>query len=147
LLMFHGKSGEPQTAEAVSDRFVRGITLGSGPGGEPGGLTGFQLAHDLLATKKRDTLPFDVFFDDWQRLIDSHGLVVDSLRTSATPREPDTREPRDVTYLLFLGGETQDHALLATVELKLSMAWNRTLGRFVVTEYVRNSVPNPRASR
>jgi hypothetical protein len=146
LLMFRGQPKERQTADATAETFVRALTHGSSPAEGAPDRTGFQAAHDLLADGKRDALPFDVFFDEWRRLTDSHGMIVDSVRTSEMSREW-TSESRDVTYLLFLGGENQEHADLVTMEIKLSMAYDRKNRRFVISNYSRTHVPNPRATR
>jgi hypothetical protein len=148
LLVFRGQPRELHTAEATADKFVRAITAGSSAPEGVQGKTGFQVAHELLSADKQEALPFDVFFDEWRRLTDSHGLVVDSYRKSEIPRhDPFTRESRDVTYVIFLGGENQEHADLATIEVRLKMAWDRKIRRFVINSYSAAHVPNPRATR
>jgi hypothetical protein len=146
LLLMKPNEDEP-SREEKADEFVRNLVAGSNPVGRGPGQTGYAAAYDLLVDRRREAIPFDVFFEEWSRLLDSKGFIVDYVRTSE-PRARDPRmEARVVKYVLFLGGDNQDHATLETVELKLNMTFNWKLGRYEVSEYSRANVPNPRATR
>jgi hypothetical protein len=146
LLLMKPKEVEP-SREEKADEFVRNLAEGSNPVGSGPGQTGYAAAYDLLADRRREAIPFDVFFEEWSRLLDSKGFIVDYVRTSEPRLRDPRREPRVVKYVLFLGGENQDHATLGTVELKLNMTFNWKLGRYEVSEFSRTDVPNPRATR
>jgi hypothetical protein len=137
----------PPTREEPAEAFVRGLQLASAVESGPAGRTGFAQAYDLLTDKKKEEVPFDVFLEDWSRLLDAKGFVVDSLRTSEPRPVQRNRADGDVAFLLFLGGERQEHATLETVELRLKMKFNWKTGSFEVSDYSRNHVPNPRATR
>jgi hypothetical protein len=127
--------------EIAADRFVAGIALGSGTDDE--GRTGFASAYDLLTESRRETLPFDVFFEEWSRLFDERGFVVDRVRDGNHQARGRSGDP--ICYLLFLGGEQQDHSKLSTIRLEITLLRNGT--RYTVSSYKLRDVPNPRATR
>jgi hypothetical protein len=135
------------TREEPAESFVRGLALANGVESGPAGRTGFAAAYAQLSERRKEDMPFDVFLEDWSRLLDAKGFVVDYVRTSEPHPVRRNRADGDVSFLLFLGGEKQDHASLETVELKLAMKFNWKNGTFEVSDYSRNHVPNPRATR
>jgi hypothetical protein len=107
---------EPQSGrQRAAEQFVQAIVAGSAV--EPGRTrTGFETAYALLSPAKREALPFDVFFEDWSRLFEERGFIVDHVRVT----EWDARGlSQPVSYLLFLGGEQEEHAKLDTVRLDI----------------------------
>src|SRR5262245_26310732 len=76
LLVMRDRSDASPRAWEAADAFVHGITLGTGVESGSGGKTGFEVAYDILSARKREELPFDVFFEDWRRTTDSRGTIV-----------------------------------------------------------------------
>jgi hypothetical protein len=147
LLLLRPKENEP-LREEKADEFVRNIVAGTAPSAGDSGQTGYAAAYEVLSQQRRDAIPFDVFFEEWSHLLDQKGFIVDYVRTSEPRAVRERRnEPTVMKYILFLGGENQDHATLETVELKLNMTFNWKLGRYEVSDFSRNNVPNPRATR
>jgi hypothetical protein len=135
------------TREEKADEFVKHLVTGTAPVPGDSEHTGYAAAYELLAERRRDATPFDVFFEEWSRLLDSKGFIVDYVRTSDSRASDRRMDAGVVKYVLYLGGNNQDHATLDTVELKLNMTFNRKLGRWEVSELSRADVPNPRATR
>jgi hypothetical protein len=146
LLLLKRNHFDP-SREEKAEEFVKNVVMGTGPSrGEPS-KTGYAAAYEMLTEARREAIPFDVFFEEWSRLLASKGFIVDYVRTS-DPRAADRRlDSGVVKYVLFLGLENQDHATLETVELKLNMTFNWKLSRYEVSEMTRTNVPNPRATR
>lgn len=133
--------------EEKADEFVKNVASGTSPSPGDPSKTGYEAAYEMLTEARRDAMPFDVFFEDWSRLVASKGFIIDSVRTS-DPRAAERRMDSGVVkYILFLGLENQEHATLETVELKLNMTFNWKLTRYEVSEMTRTPVQNPRATR
>jgi hypothetical protein len=145
LLLLKRNDAYP-TREGPADAFVRGLVTGSAVEGTAG-KTGYTTAYELFSDRRKDALPFDLFFEEWARLVDSKGFIVDYVRTSEVRPQNGSTQPGEVKYVLYLGGDTQDHATLETVELRLNMVFNWRVGRFEVADYSLKHVPNPRATR
>ena len=99
---------------------------------------GAASSSNAASTSRREAVPFDVFFEDWSRLFEVRGFIVDQVRMT-------DYDARPVSYMLFLGGE-EEHAKLDTVRLDIFLQrvqWHR----FSVGEDVGHDVPNPRAQR
>jgi hypothetical protein len=128
--------------QRIGEQFIQAIVAGTAsPSG--GGATGFESAWRMLAPELRESLPFDVFFETWSRTFDERGFVVDHVRVTDQKARGTREDP--ISYLLFLGGEGQDHAKLETVRLDLVLA--RRDDRFTIARYTLTDVPNPRAAR
>lgn len=146
LLLLRRHQFDP-SREEKADEFVKNVVSGTNPSPGDPSKTGYAAAYEMLTDARREAMPFDVFFEDWSRLLASKGFIVDSVRTS-DPRVADRRiDSGVVKYVLFLGLENQEHATLETVELKLNMTFNWNLSRYEVSEMSRTNVPNPRATR
>jgi hypothetical protein len=146
LLLLKRHNFDP-SREDKADEFVKNVVAGTGPAPGDPSKTGYAAAYEMLTDARRDATPFDVFFEDWSRLLASKGFIIDYVRTS-DPRAVDRRtESGIVKYVLFLGLENQEHATLETVELKLNMTFNWKQSRYEVSEMGRMNVPNPRATR
>jgi hypothetical protein len=133
----------------VAEQFVAAIAAGTAEVAP--GRTGFDAAYALLSASKRESLPYDMFFEDWTRLFDDAGFIVEHARDRE--REPigdeeGTRRNRAaIAHLLFLGGEQEDHARLRTVRLEITPRFEGAHGRWEVAEYAVREVANPRAAR
>lgn len=140
LLLMRDEVDRVAVWDVTSDRFVEAIALGAGM--EHGGSrTGLAIAYDLLSEEKRNAVPFDIFFEEWTRLFDERGFIVEKHRSPQKDARGRARDP--IEHLLFLGGEHDDHGRLTTMKLSLLM----TRGGASVNDYTLVAVPNPRATR
>jgi hypothetical protein len=128
--------------QLAADQFVQSIVGGTETAAGQH-RTGFEVAYGLLSPPRRESVPFDVFFERWSRLFDDRGFIVDFVRVSDHDARGTARDP--ISYLLFLGGEQQDHAKLETIRIDLVLA--RYEKQYAIADYTLTDVPNPRAAR
>jgi hypothetical protein len=145
IIFVRSRPDRSHGAEIAADQFMDAIVAGSSQAAGQGGKTGYQFAYDMLSEKMRASMPFDVFFENWSRLFDQRGYVVDRIRVVDRDAADEPRRWMTTSYLLFLGGEQQDYAKLNTVQIELKLRRQRM--DYFIENYSLRDVPNPRATR
>jgi hypothetical protein len=146
FVMWRWNQTDPGDPLATADHFVRGLSIAADvdPHAEGGPKTGFEVAYGLLAEQKRQELPFDVFFEDWMRLFEARGLIVDQMRPQKGGRSAhQLRGRRRISYILLMGGESQEYSKRSAIKLDLSLA--RGGEDFVITDFGWSETQNPTA--
>ncbi len=124
----------------AAEIFVRALAASDGPFDDGSGevRTGYSAAWHRLSTRLHVTKPFDVFYDEWSRVLESHGAIVDDrITTTSGSRE------RPITCMLYLGRASQRHSELTVVKLELAV--RREGDEAVVSDYVFSIAPNAEA--
>ena len=145
IIFVRSRPDRSHGGEIAADQFMDAIVAGTAQMEGQGDKTGYQVAYDLLSEKLRASMPFDVFFENWSRLFDQRGFVVDRVRAGDRETDDEPSAWMSVSYLLFLGGEQQDYSKLNTVQVDLRLRRQRM--NYFVENYALRDVPNPRATR
>ncbi len=132
----------------VADLFAQRLAAANKPcagAAKPGETppTGYQAAWDLLSDAKKTEMPFDVFYEDWSKLFDARGYIVDVRRAQRSAVRTKWSRGRTVAFTLLMGSDSSRHEDLSALLLELNLREEND--RFTVTDYAFSDIPNPSA--